>query len=116
MDPKKIKPEMPPFPIPQGELGSRALPGGVIEPVQPPVPTTLPPGEDFFKPVGRVSFPVRETPGAAPTRPVASNSTPAPLPFSAGTGMSPLPIPPAGTALPVPPVEGDGKLPLPPQP
>jgi outer membrane protein TolC len=122
MDPKNIKPEIPPFPIPQGELGTRAVPGGgAIQPVQPPVPTATPPGEDYFKPVGRVSFPAWEPPGNSPagsatTRPVASNSAPAPLPFSAGTGMTPLLIPPTGASLPIPPSPGDGSGNLPPIP
>ena len=118
VDPKNLKPEMPPFPVPEGGLGTRTVPGGATQPVQPPVPMTPPPGEDYFKPVGRVSFPARETPAnssaaSAPFRPVASGSAPAPLPLSAGTGLSPLPIPPMGASLPFPPAEGSGSASLP---
>ena len=41
-------------------------------------------------------------------------------PLSAGSGLTPLPIPPMGTSLPIPPTTGDGfgpagSLPVPPR-
>ena len=101
IDPKPLDPKVPksdaPPPPPPGGLGSGA--GVGLTPATQPVVAGA---DDYFKPAGRVSLPTR------PATPATGDAAPAMLPLSAGSGLSPLPIPPVGTSLPVPPQVGDG--------